>query len=432
MSERKKINIGLMGLGVIGSGVARVLIGKADAIAQQVGCPVILKRAVDCDVSKKKSSQIPARIFTADPYQLLHDPEIDIVIEVIGGDTDALEYMKEALSRGKHVVTANKEAISKHGPELLSLAADHKVGIRHEASVGGGIPIVSPFKQDLLANKISAIRAIINGTTNYIVTRMATENADFATVLKQAQELGYAEANPANDIEGVDAVYKLAILATLAFRTAIYPEDIYREGISRLGSRDFRYAKELGYAIKLLAIAKEENHYVQVRVHPALIPEDQLLAKVDGVFNAIEVEGDLTGKVIFYGRGAGPQPTSSAIVADVIQIAQNIKLGLQPKPQPQPSRIKNLTTTSQIVTRYYMRLTIADRPSVLAQIAKVLGDNLISIASAIQKEADESAQTAEIVLMTHLAQESAVQQAIREIEALPVVKEIGNLIRVED
>ncbi|MGB2885809.1 MAG: homoserine dehydrogenase, partial [Dehalococcoidia bacterium] len=266
----------------------------------------------------------------------------------------------------------------------------------------------------------------------YIVTRMATENADFATVLKQAQELGYAEANPSNDIEGVDAVYKLAILATLAFRTAIYPEDIYREGISRLGSRDFRYAKELGYAIKLLAIAKEENHYVQVRVHPALIPEDQLLAKVDGVFNAIEVEGDLTGKVIFYGRGAGPQPTSSAIVADVIQIAQNIKLGLPPKPQPQPSRIKNLTTTSQIVTRYYMRLTIADRPNVLAQIAKVLGDNLISIASAIQKEADESAQTAEIVLMTHPAQESAVQQAIREIEALPVVKEIGNLIRVED
>jgi homoserine dehydrogenase len=284
----------------------------------------------------------------------------------------------------------------------------------------------------LLANKISAIRAIINGTTNYIVTRMATENADFATVLKQAQELGYAEANPANDIEGVDAVYKLAILATLAFRTAIYPEDIYREGISRLSSRDFRYAKELGYAIKLLAIAKEENDYVQVRVHPALIPENQLLAKVDGVFNAIEVEGDLTGKVIFYGRGAGPQPTSSAIVADVIQIAQNIKLGLPPKPQPQPSRIKNLTSTSQIVTRYYMRLTIADRPSVLAQIAKVLGDNLISIASAIQKEADESAQTAEIVLMTHLAQESAVQQAIREIEALPVVKEIGNLIRVED
>jgi homoserine dehydrogenase len=432
VSEREKISIGLIGLGVIGSGVARVLIDKADWIAQQVGCPVILKRAVDCDVSKQKSSKIPADIFTTDPYLVLHDPEIDIIIELIGGDTDALEYIKEAISRGKHVVTANKEAIAKHGPELLSLANANKVSIRHEASVGGGIPIISPFKQDLLANKILAIRAIINGTTNYIVTRMAAENADFDTVLKQAQALGYAEANPANDIEGFDAVYKLAILATLAFRTAIRPEDIYREGITRLSSRDFRYAKELGYAIKLLAITKEEDQSIQVRVHPALIPEDQLLAKVDGVFNAIEVEGDLTGKVIFYGRGAGPQPTSSAIVADIIQLAQNIRLGLPPKIQPQPSQIKNVTSTSQIVTRYYIRLTIADSPGVLAQISKVLGDNLISISSAIQKEADESTKTAEIVLMTHPAQESAVQQAMREIEALPVVKEIGNLIRVED
>jgi len=432
VSERLNIGVGLMGLGVIGTGVARALIGKADEIARQVGCPVILKKAVDCDVSKKKSSKIPSDIFTTDPNEILHNPEIDIVIEVIGGDTHALEYMKEALSRGKHVVTANKEAISKHGQELLSIAATHKVGIRHEASVGGGIPIISPFKQDLLANRITAIRAIINGTTNYIVTRMAAEDADFATVLKQAQKLGYAEANPANDIEGVDAVYKLSILATIAFRTVIHPEDIYREGISRLSSRDFRYAKELGYTIKLLAIAKEENESVEVRVHPALIPDDQLLANVDGVFNAIEIEGDLTGKVIFYGRGAGPQPTSSAIVSDVIQLSQNIRLGLPPRPQPQPSQNKNITPTSQIVTRYYVRLTIDDNPGVLAQIAKVLGDNMISIASAIQKEADENSQTAEIVLMTHTAHESALQQAMREIEALPAVREIGNLIRVED
>jgi homoserine dehydrogenase len=432
VSEREKISIGLIGLGVIGSGVARVLIDKADWIAQQVGCPVILKRAADCDASKQKLLKIPAEMFTTDPYLVLHDNELDIIIELIGGDTDALEYIKEAISRGKHVVTANKEVIAKHGPELLSLANSSKVSIRHEASVGGGIPIISPFKQDLLANKILAIRAIINGTTNYIVTRMAAEGADFDAVLKQAQALGYAEANPANDIEGFDAVYKLAILATIAFRTAIRPEDIYREGISRLSSRDFRYAKELGYAIKLLAIAKEEDQSIQVRVHPVLIPEEQLLAEVDGVFNAIEVEGDLTGKVIFYGRGAGPQPTSSAIVADIIQLAQNIRLGLPPKIPPLPSQVKNLTSTSQIVTRYYLRLTIADSPGVLAQISKVLGDNLISISSAIQKEADESTQSAEIVLMTHPARESAVQQAMREIEALSVVKEIGNLIRVED
>ncbi len=432
MSERESINIGLMGLGVIGSGVAHVLIHKADAIAQQVGCPLILKRALDCDVSKKRSSKIPAQIFTTDPNQLLTDPAIDIIIEVIGGETDAFEYIKEALSRGKHVVTANKEVIAKHGPELLALAARHKVDIRHEASVGGGIPLINPFKHDLLANKISAIHAIINGTTNYIVTRMANDGLDFATALRQAQELGYAEADPADDIDGVDAAYKLAILATIAFRAEIRPEDVYREGISRLTARDFRYAKELGYAIKLLAIAKEENHSIQVRVHPVFIPQDLLLAKVDGVFNAIQVEGDLTGRVIFYGRGAGPLPTSSAVVADVIHLAQDIKLGLHPKPQPQFAQSKKIIPLSQIETRYYMRMTTADRPGVLAQISKILGDNLISISSVIQKETDVASQRAEIVLMTYPARESAVQQALQEIEKLPIVQEIGNLIRVED
>jgi homoserine dehydrogenase len=432
VSERESINIGLMGLGVIGSGVAHVLLHKADAIAQQVGCQLILKSALDRDVSKKRSSKIPAQIFTTDPNQLLTDPAIDIIIEVIGGEADAFEYIKEALSRGKHVVTANKEVIAKHGPELLALAAKHKVDIRHEASVGGGIPLINPFKHDLLANKISAIHAIINGTTNYIVTRMANDGLDFATALSQAQELGYAEANPADDIEGVDASYKLAILATIAFRTEIRPADVYREGISRLTARDFRYAKELGYAIKLLAIAKEENHSIQVRVHPVFIPQDLLLAKVDGVFNAIQVEGDLTGRVIFYGRGAGSLPTSSAVVADVIHLAQDIKLGLHPRPQPQLSQSKKIIPISQIETRYYMRMTTVDRPGVLAQISKILGDNFISISSVIQKETDIASQRAEIVLMTYPARESAVQQALQKIEKLSIVQEIGNLIRVED
>jgi len=322
--------------------------------------------------------------------------------------------------------------MAKHGPSLLALASKHGVDICYEASVGGGIPIINPFKHDLLANKISAIHAIINGTTNYIVTRMAMENADFNAVLTQAQELGYAEADPTYDIEGIDAAFKLAILATLAFHMEIHPEDIYREGISRLTSRDFRYAKELGYAIKLLAIAKEENHSVQVRVHPAFVPEHLLLAKVNGVFNAIEIEGDLTGSVIFYGQGAGSFPTSSAIIADVIQLAKNLKFGQSARSQPQLLRSKNITPISNIKTRYYMRMTISDQPGVLAQISKILGDHRISIASVIQKEADESTQTAESVIMTHPAQESSVQQALQETASLPVVKEIGNLIRVED
>lgn len=432
MSKKECINVGLLGLGVIGSGVARTLVTRADELAQQVGCPLSLKKTLDCDVGKKSSSGIPDHMFTTDPGQILGDPDIDIVIEVIGGDTDALEYLRKALSAHKHIVTANKELISKHWAELMALAAKHGVDIRYEASVGGGIPIISPLKQDLVANNILAINAIINGTTNYIVTNMAAGNMDFSVALKQAQELGYAEADPANDIEGIDAAYKLAILATIAFRSEIHPQDIYCEGISRLSSRDFRYARELGYAIKLLAIAKRDDDSVQVRVHPSFIPEEALLADVDGVFNAIEVEGDLTGKVIFYGRGAGSLPTTSAVVADVISLAQSIRMGLPPKPQPKTSKIKKITPMSEIVSRYYMRLTIADSPGVLAQISKILGDHLISIASVIQKEADEQSQTAEIVIMTHPARESAVQKALQETEAIPVVMEIGNLIRVVD
>jgi len=432
VSGSKGIEVGLMGLGVIGSEVSRVLRGKADALAVQLGCDLLLKKTLDCDVSKKISAGIPDELFTTNADDLLNDPDISIIIEVIGGDTHAYNYIKEAITKGKHVVTANKELIAKHAPELFALASKHRVEIRFEASVGGGIPIISPLKQDLQANKISSIHAIINGTTNYIVTRMAKENIDFTAALKQAQKLGYAEANPANDIEGIDASYKLAILAMLAFRTEIRPEDVYREGISRLISRDFLYAREFGYAIKLLAIAKQEGDSVQVRVHPSLLPEDMLLAEVDGVFNAIEVEGDLTGKVIFYGRGAGPRPTSSAIVSDVLRIARDIKLGLNPKPQAEVTRVKKIMPIADILTRYYIRMTTADKAGVLAQISKILGDNSISIASAIQKEADEKSKTAEIVIMTHPAQESAMQRARREMEALSVVKSIGNLIRVED
>lgn len=432
MAKKQSISIGLMGLGVVGSGVARTLFEKADSIAQQVGCPLKIKRILVRDLSKKRPLDVPQNLLTTDPAQILNDPEIDIVIEVVGGEDKAYHYIKEAISRRKHIVTANKEVISKHSLELFALASKHKVDIRYEASVGGGIPLIAPFKRDLLANNILAIHAIINGTTNYILTRMAKDGLDFDTALKQAQELGYAEANPANDIDGVDAAYKLAILATLAFRTEVRPDDIYYEGISRLTARDFSYAKEFGYAIKLLAIAKKVKNSLQVRVHPAFVPEDLLLANVDGVFNAIQVEGDLVGRVIFYGRGAGSLPTASAVVADVIQLAQNIALGLHPKPQIKLHKAKRIIPMSQIKSQYYMRLTVADHPGVLAQISKILGDHSISIASVIQKETDEKSGAAVIVIMTHPAKESALQKALRKTERLEVVKEIGNFIRVED
>ncbi|MCK4962085.1 MAG: homoserine dehydrogenase, partial [Anaerolineales bacterium] len=290
---------------------------------------------------------------------------------------------------------------------------------------------IAPFKYDLVANDITGIYAIINGTTNYILTRMAREGIDFPAALKSAQDLGYAEANPVNDIEGIDANYKLAIMASLAFQAVVKPEDIYREGISRIGSRDFRYARELGFAIKLLAIAKRVDNSIEARVHPVLIPEDSLLAKVDGVYNGILVEGDLIGKVLFYGQGAGPLATSSAVVADVVASAQDITFNVGNRLKWKPDSGKKIKPMDEIETQYYLRMNCADRPGVLARISRILGDNMISIASAIQKEADATLQTAEIVLTTHPSSEKAMRQALRQIEQLEVLKEISNFIRVE-
>ena len=356
---------------------------------------------------------------------------MDIVVEAIGGENPALKYLRRALSEGKHVVTSNKEVVAKYGVELTALAQQNNVGLRYEASVGGGIPLIAPFRRDLVANYVNGIYAIINGTTNYILTRMSQENTDFASVLAQAQKLGYAEADPRNDIEGIDAAYKLAILASLAFQSQIRPDDIYREGISRLSSRDFRYAKELGFAIKLLAIAKRSDKAIEVRVHPAFVPEDSFLAKVSGVYNAVLVDGDLIGKVIFLGEGAGPLPTSSAVIADVVSAAQDIVSGVGSGATRQFKPDKTIKPMAEIETRYYIRMNVADRAGVLAQISQVLGDHNIGISSFIQKEADAVKETAEIVIMTHPAKEAAVVKALSELKTLEVVKEINNSIRVE-
>jgi len=432
MVARRDIGIGLMGLGVIGSGVVKVLMGKPDTLTRESGSNLVLKKVLEKDVAKHGSLGIERGIFITQFEELVGNPEIDIVVELIGGEQPAFDYIKEAMTRGKHVVTANKEVMSKHWGELLAVARDHQVALRCEASVGGGIPLIAPFQEDLVANDLSAIYAIVNGTTNYILTRMAKEGLDFSVVLKKAQELGYAEANPANDIEGVDAAYKLAILATIAFGTEVKPENVYHEGISRLQARDFRYAGELGYAIKLLAIAKRVEDSIEARVHPVFIPEDSLLAKIDGVYNAIRVEGDLVGKVIFYGEGAGPRATSSAVVSDIIKIAQGIKSGMISAPKLPFASGRTVKPMAEIETRYYMRMSVADQAGVLAQISKILGDHAISISSVIQKETDPSTQIAEIVIMTHPAKEQAVQRALKETERLAVVKEITNFVRVED
>ena len=428
----RNIHIGLLGLGIIGTGVAEILLSKDDKLTEQIGIPLILQKILVHDINKQRSIKLEPHMLTNHVEDVINNPEVNIVIELIGGEHPALEYIKQAISNGKHVVTANKEVIAKHGYELLSLAREHNVDLRYEASVGGGIPLISPFQQDLAANDISAIYAILNGTTNYILTQMSREGLDFASALKRAQELGYAEANPTNDIEGNDAVYKLAILSGLAFHTNVNPGDIYREGISRLQAEDFRYAKEFGYAIKLLAIAKRSGEAIELRVHPVFIPEDSQLAKVDDVYNAIQVEGNLTGELIFYGQGAGALPTSSAIMADVLAIARNIyrvrdnasKVELEQKLRTKPMADLNI--------HYYFRLTVIDRPGVLSKISTVLGNNSIGISSVIQKESNLKSQTAVLVIMTHIAEERAVQKALKEIEELKVVREVSNFIRVEE
>lgn len=431
--NKQSIGVGLMGLGVIGGQVARVLVNKTENLAEQVGCPLVLRKVkvLAQDLAGPQAKEMPSQLFTTDADDFFADQEIDIVIEAIGGENPAFQYLSRALSGGKHVVSANKEVIAKHMGELLALAQQYDVGLHYEAAVGGGIPLIVPFQRDLVANEINGIYAIINGTTNYILTRMAKEGIDFSSALSRAQELGYAEANPENDIEGIDAAYKLAILASLAFHASVRPEDIYSEGISQLGSRDFQYARELGFAIKLLAIAKERNGSIEVRVHPVFIPEDSFLAKVDGVYNAVQVEGDLVDKVLFFGKGAGALPTSSAVIADTVSAAQDITLGVGNRTKWKLKTSKTIKPMSEIETKYYLRMNVTDRPGVLSQIAKVLGDRNIGILSVIQKETESVAQTAEVVIMTHSAREEAMQLALNELRQLNVVMEISNFIRVE-
>jgi homoserine dehydrogenase len=431
VAAREYIGLGLMGLGVIGSGVVSVLANKTDRLTAESGYPLVLKKVLEKDKSKHGSMGLNKDLFTTDFEDILNNPEIDIVIELIGGENPAFDFIKRCIIAGKHIVTANKEVMAKHGYEILQLARDYKVDVRYEASVGGGIPIVSPFTNDLAVNDIKAILGIVNGTTNYILTRMAQEGLDFKIALQQAQKLGYAEANPENDIGGADAAYKLAILATIAFGTEVKINSVYYEGVSKLEANDFRYSRELGYSIKLLAIAKQAEGFIEVRVHPVFIPEDALLAKVNGVFNAIEVEGDLVGKLIFYGRGAGASPTSSAVMSDVVNIANDIYRGVKSIPKITSVKKYVVKPMPEIETRGYIRMRILDQSGVLAQISKVLGDNQISIASVIQKETDLSSKTAEIVIMTHPFKEAAIQKALMDMRKLAAVKEINNYIRVE-
>ncbi len=425
------IGIALLGAGTVGQGVTRALEAGAERYSARVGRPLALRGVLVRDSSRPRDG-VPDERLTTDLDVLLADEATHIIVELMGGEEPARSYIERALRSGRHVVTANKEVMAKHGPELLAHAAEHGVSIGFEGSVGAGTPIIGPLLRELAANEIAAVNAIINGTTNYMLTRMASDGLEYADALAEAQRLGYTESDPASDVDGVDAAYKLAILSSLAFRTIVRDTDVYREGIGRLAPADFVYAAELGYAIKLVAIAKRVDGLLQARVHPAFLPTAHPLAKVDGVYNAVELEGDLVDWAMFQGPGAGARPTTSAVLGDIIAIAQAVATGAQPARPPALDRKLRVQPMADLETKYYLRLRASDRPGVMAQITRVLGDLRVSLASVIQKEVVDAAGTAEIVITTHTAKESAVQQAVTQLAALDVVLEVSNLVRVED
>lgn len=432
---KNKINVGLIGLGTVGGGVVKLLRDNADVITRRLGIPVELKAAADLDESRAKALKLDKGIYTKDAYKIINDPDVDVVVELIGGYNPAKAFILEALKNKKPVVTANKALLAMHGEELYRAASKAGASIGFEASVGGGIPIIGAIKQGLAANDIQSIYGIINGTSNFILTKMTDEGRNFGEVLSEAQALGYAEADPTFDVEGIDPAHKLAVLANIAFGTPVKFEDIYTEGISGIKPEDIEYAREFGYKIKLLAIAKLVDGEVEARVHPTMLPDHYLLAKVDGVFNAIYVVGDALGPAMFYGRGAGDMPTASAVVSDIMDIARDMihcshnrmpALGFRPEGR----KAIKIMPIGKVRCKYYMRFAALDRPGVLSTISGILGRHDISIESVIQKgRGTENAVP--IVVMTHEAVEKNLRSALAKIDKLDVISDKTVVIRVE-
>jgi len=430
----KTINIGLVGFGTVGTGVVKLLKGQAPLLQRRLAARLRLKRIADLDLTKPRDVEVDPKILTTDAREIIEDPAIDIVIELIGGTTAAREVSLAALRSGKHLVTANKALLATHGLELFRAAAEKRVDLGFEASVCGGIPIIRAVREGLVANRIHSIEGIVNGTCNYILTKMTELGAPFAEVLKEAQDQGYAEANPSLDIDGIDAAHKLQILASIAYGGSVDFTAIHVEGIRGIDPDDIQYAKELGYRVKLLAIAKETDGEIEVRVHPTLIPEDHLLASVGGVFNAVYIVGDATGSLMFYGRGAGQLPTASAVVSDVVEIAQNILYQRPSRPSHIPAIAGEglkIRPMDEVRTRYYLRVMAVDKPGVLSKVSGVLGSHGISIASVIQKGRHARASVP-VVMMTHEAVEGAMRRALAEIDALDVVSGRTVCLRVEE
>ncbi len=426
------VNVGIIGFGIVGSGTAKILLENAEILRERVGFPITLKRIADLDIERDRGVKIPDGILTKDVNTIFDDPDIHIVVELIGGIRPAKDFILKAVQKGKHIVTANKALLATEGMDIFDAARRMGVEVGFEAAVAGAIPIIKVMKEGLIANRIQAIYGIINGTCNYILTQMTDHNMEFSDALKEAQNLGYAEADPTLDIEGIDTAHKLTILSTLAYGIPLSYRDTHIEGITGISAQDIRFADELGYKVKLLAITKESDGEVELRVHPTMLPKDYLIAKVDGPFNAIYVDGDATGSTLYYGKGAGSVPTGSAVVSDIADIARNMRknaVGRVPT-IPVTRRDARIKKIDDVLSRYYFRFSALDKPGVLSKISGILGTFNISIASVIQK-GRRIGEAVPLVVLTHEAKEKDVQLALGEIDSLSVVMGKTVLVRVE-
>jgi len=433
----KAINVGLLGIGTVGGGTFTVLQRNADEIARRAGRPIRITVVADRNVELAKKVTGGACRVTDDAFAVVADPEVDIVIELIGGYGVAKELVLKAIANGKHVVTANKALLATHGNEIFKAAQDKGVMVAFEAAVAGGIPIIKAVREGLTANRIEWIAGIINGTTNFILSEMRDKGLPFDVVLKEAQRLGYAEADPTFDIEGVDAAHKITILASLAFGIPMQFDKAYIEGISKLDAIDIKYAEQLGYRIKLLGITKRTPEGVELRVHPTLIPSKRLIANVEGAMNALLVQGDAVGATLYYGKGAGAEPTASAVIADLVDVTRMATadpLNRVPHLAFQPNAMADLKILpmDEVQTSYYLRLRVQDKPGVLADITRILADEQISIDAVIQKEPEEGEEQTDLIMLTHLTREKRINAAIVKIEALGVVAGKVTKLRLEE
>lgn len=429
----KPMNVGLLGIGTVGSGTFTVLARNAEEISRRAGRPINITVVADKNVELAKTVTKGACRVTDDAFSVVNDPTVDIVIELIGGTGVAKELVLKALNNGKHVVTANKALLAMHGNEIFKVAQQMRVMVAFEAAVAGGIPIIKAVREGLAANRIEWIAGIINGTTNFILSEMRDKGLSFDTVLKEAQRLGYAESDPTFDIEGVDAAHKITILAAIAFGIPMQFDKAYIEGISKLDATDIKYAEQLGYRIKLLGITKHTSEGVELRVHPTLIPGKRLIANVEGAMNAVVVHGDAVGATLYYGKGAGAEPTASAVIADLVDVTRMHTADPQnrvPHLAFQPNQLADLRILSmdEVQTSYYLRMRVQDKPGVLADITRILADEQISIDAVIQKEPGEGEDQTDLIMLTHQTREKRINTAIAKIEALKVIS--GKVIRI--